>query len=84
MLFVLNVVIFGGLERKLDDAMFFLPHSAKERAKILWRDGAAVGFYTIKRTGEGLMASPGSGGQGSGWGTLSVQELHLESILQQG
>ncbi|XP_058521360.1 protein FAM169B isoform X1 [Ochotona princeps] len=51
-LFVLNVVIFGGLERKLDDAMFFLPHSAKERAKILWRDGAAVGFYTIKRTGS--------------------------------
>nr|KAF6399184.1 family with sequence similarity 169 member B [Molossus molossus] len=49
-LFLLNVVIFGRLERKLDDDdMFFLPHSVREQAKILWRDGAAVGFYTTKR-----------------------------------
>ncbi|XP_071464756.1 protein FAM169B isoform X2 [Marmota flaviventris] len=48
-LFVLNVIIFGRLERSLDDDdMFFLPHSVKERAKILWRNGAAVGFYTTK------------------------------------
>ncbi|XP_058398351.1 protein FAM169B-like isoform X4 [Diceros bicornis minor] len=48
-LFILNVVIFGRLERNLDDDdMFFLPHSVKEQAKILWRDGAAVGFYTTK------------------------------------
>lgn len=53
-LFILNVVIFGRLERKLDeDDMFFLPHSVKEQAKILWRDGAAVGFYTTKRKGKG-------------------------------
>ncbi|KAB0369442.1 hypothetical protein FD755_019447 [Muntiacus reevesi] len=53
-LFILNVVIFGRLERNLDDDdMFFLPHSVKEEAKILWRDGAAVGFYTTKRKGEG-------------------------------
>ncbi|XP_069909593.1 protein FAM169B isoform X3 [Oryctolagus cuniculus] len=52
-LFILNVVIFGRSERSLDDdAMFFLPHSAKERAKILWRNGAAVGFYTTKRKGS--------------------------------
>ncbi|KAM5207234.1 protein FAM169B-like isoform 3-T3 [Hipposideros larvatus] len=52
-LFILNVVIFGGLERKLDDDdMFFLPHSVKEEAKILWRDGAAVGFYTTKMKGS--------------------------------
>ncbi|KAG5197951.1 hypothetical protein JEQ12_007641 [Ovis aries] len=52
-LFVLNVVIFGRLERNLDDDdMFFLPHSVKEEAKILWRDGAAVGFYTTKRKGS--------------------------------
>ncbi|XP_036211562.1 protein FAM169B [Myotis myotis] len=52
-LFVLNVVIFGRLERSLDDdAMFFLPHSGKEQAKILWRDGAAVGFYTTKAKGS--------------------------------
>nr|XP_019582227.1 PREDICTED: protein FAM169B isoform X1 [Rhinolophus sinicus] len=52
-LFILNVVIFGRLERKLDDDdMFFLPHSVKEEAKILWRDGAAVGFYTTKMKGS--------------------------------
>lgn len=57
MLFILNVVIFGRLERNLDDdAMFFLPHSVKEQAKILWRDGAAVGFYTTKMKGEGHTA----------------------------
>lgn len=56
-LFILNVVIFGRLERNLDDDdMFFLPHSVKEEAKILWRDGAAVGFYTTKRKGKGHAA----------------------------
>ncbi|XP_034523812.1 protein FAM169B isoform X3 [Ailuropoda melanoleuca] len=52
-LFILNVVIFGRLERNLDDGdMFFLPHSVKEQAKIVWRDGSAVGFYTTKRKGS--------------------------------
>nr|XP_026250526.1 protein FAM169B [Urocitellus parryii] len=52
-LFVLNVIIFGRLERSLDDDdMFFLPHSVKERAKILWRNGAAVGFYTTNVKGS--------------------------------
>lgn len=61
MLFILNVVVFGRLERKLDDDdMFFLPHSGKEEAKILWRDGAAVGFYTTKVKGEGTGALRGA------------------------
>uniref|UniRef100_H0XFX3 Family with sequence similarity 169 member B n=1 Tax=Otolemur garnettii TaxID=30611 RepID=H0XFX3_OTOGA len=52
-LFVLNVIIFGRSERSLDDDdMFFLPHSVKEQAKILWRHGAAVGFYTTKMKGS--------------------------------
>ncbi|XP_054417955.1 protein FAM169B-like [Pteronotus mesoamericanus] len=52
-LFILNVVVFGRLERRLDDDdMFFLPYSGKEEAKILWRDGAAVGFYTTKAKGS--------------------------------
>lgn len=59
-LFILNVVIFGRLERKLDDDdMFFLPHSVKEEAKILWRDGAAVGFYTTKMKGKSCRAKQG-------------------------
>lgn len=52
-LFVLNTIVFGRLERRLDsDDMFFLPHPAKEQAKVLWRDGAAVGFYSIKMKGS--------------------------------
>ncbi|XP_073918225.1 protein FAM169B-like isoform X2 [Castor canadensis] len=52
-LFILNVIIFGRLERSLDDdGMFFLPHSVKEQAKILWRNGAAVGFYSTKMKGS--------------------------------
>ncbi|XP_042844078.1 protein FAM169B isoform X2 [Panthera tigris] len=60
-LFILNVVIFGRLERNLDDGdMFFLPHPVKEQAKILWRDGAAVGFYTTKRKGSLCGVGPGA------------------------
>ncbi|KAM8783449.1 protein FAM169B-like [Rhynchonycteris naso] len=52
-LFLLNVIIFGRLEQTLDNGdMFFLPHSVTEEAKLLWRDGAAVGFYTTKRKGS--------------------------------
>ncbi|XP_052616182.1 protein FAM169B-like [Peromyscus californicus insignis] len=52
-LYVLNTIVFGRLERDLDDDdMFFLPHPAEEQAKILWRDGAAVGFYSIKMKGS--------------------------------
>nr|XP_055220044.1 protein FAM169BP [Gorilla gorilla gorilla]XP_055220045.1 protein FAM169BP [Gorilla gorilla gorilla] len=52
-LFILNAIIFGRLERNLDDDdMFFLPHSVKEQAKILWRRGAAVGFYRTKMKGR--------------------------------
>ncbi|XP_045152405.1 protein FAM169B [Echinops telfairi] len=59
-LFILNVIIFGRLERNLDaDGMFFLPHSVMEQAKILWRNGAAVGFYTTKT--KGSLCGDGSG-----------------------
>ncbi|XP_075414006.1 protein FAM169B-like [Tenrec ecaudatus] len=59
-LFILNVIIFGRLERNLDaDDMFFLPHSMMEQAKILWRNGAAVGFYTTKM--KGSLCGDGSG-----------------------
>ncbi|KFO22035.1 Protein FAM169B, partial [Fukomys damarensis] len=60
-LFILNVIIFGRLERKLDDDdMFFLPHSVKEQAKILWKNGAAVGFYTVKLKGSLCSKSTGA------------------------
>ncbi|XP_034987680.1 protein FAM169B isoform X2 [Zootoca vivipara] len=47
-LFVLNVIIFGMLERSLTHDVLFVPHSEKECAKIFWRSGDAAAFYTIK------------------------------------
>lgn len=93
-LFVLNVIIFGRLERSLDDDdMFFLPHSVKERAKILWRNGAAVGFYTTNVKGEGHMVSGGCHQfrcwEGGDWrcpavlGTPLAQVLLGEDLLAQ-
>ncbi|XP_078539264.1 protein FAM169B-like isoform X3 [Lissotriton helveticus] len=49
-LFVLNCLIFGALEKddEGEDAAFFVPHSCREDAKIFWQHGEAVGFYTVK------------------------------------
>ncbi|NXW02680.1 F169B protein, partial [Fregetta grallaria] len=51
-LFVLNYIIFGMLEENSANDAFFLPHSATECAKILWRNGEAVAFYSIKMKGS--------------------------------
>ncbi|XP_054243728.1 protein FAM169B-like [Indicator indicator] len=51
-LFVLNYIIFGMLEGSSANDAFFLPHSATECAKILWRNGEAVAFYSVKRKGS--------------------------------
>ncbi|KAG9340758.1 hypothetical protein JZ751_020350 [Albula glossodonta] len=48
-LFLLSQVIFGVLERPPDENIYFSPHPAREVAKILWQDGAASGFYTVKQ-----------------------------------
>ncbi|XP_078539263.1 protein FAM169B-like isoform X2 [Lissotriton helveticus] len=52
-LFVLNCLIFGALEKddEGEDAAFFVPHSCREDAKIFWQHGEAVGFYTVKPKG---------------------------------
>ncbi|XP_062819339.1 protein FAM169B [Anolis carolinensis] len=51
-LFVLNCIIFGMLERSLACDALFVPHPKKERAKIFWTRGEAVAFYTIKGKGS--------------------------------
>ncbi|XP_053899138.1 protein FAM169B-like isoform X3 [Malaclemys terrapin pileata] len=51
-LFVLNSIIFGMLERSSANDTFFVSHSAKESAKIFWRNGDAVAFYTVKMKGS--------------------------------
>ncbi|KAJ8248809.1 hypothetical protein GJAV_G00227990 [Gymnothorax javanicus] len=51
-LFLLSQVIFGVLERPPDLDTYFAPHPEKEVAKILWKDGEAAGFYTVKEKGD--------------------------------
>nr|XP_010306377.1 PREDICTED: protein FAM169B [Balearica regulorum gibbericeps] len=51
-LFVLNYIILGMLEGSSANDAFFLPHSATECAKILWRNGEAVAFYSVKMKGS--------------------------------
>ncbi|XP_066541689.1 protein FAM169B [Hoplias malabaricus] len=51
-LFLLSQIIFGVLERPVDESIYFSAHSAWECGKIFWRDGEAVGFYTIKKKGS--------------------------------
>ncbi|CAM5145698.1 unnamed protein product [Eretmochelys imbricata] len=51
-LFVLNYIIFGMLERSSANDTFFVSHSAQESAKIFWRKGDAVAFYTVKMKGS--------------------------------
>ncbi|XP_031420270.1 protein FAM169B isoform X2 [Clupea harengus] len=50
-LFLMSQIIFGILERTLDEEIHFSPHPLEEFGKILWQDGEAVGFYTIKKKG---------------------------------
>ncbi|XP_066491962.1 protein FAM169B-like isoform X2 [Tiliqua scincoides] len=51
LLFVLNCIIFGMLERGSTCDVLFMPHSEKECAKIFWRSGEAAAFYTTKAKG---------------------------------
>ncbi|KAJ6662937.1 hypothetical protein lerEdw1_011141 [Lerista edwardsae] len=51
-LFVLNCIIFGRLERGSTCDVLFTPHSEKECAKVFWRGGQAAAFYTIKAKGS--------------------------------
>ncbi|XP_013917580.1 PREDICTED: protein FAM169B [Thamnophis sirtalis] len=51
-LYVLNCIIFGMLERSSTDDTVFVPHPKKEDARIFWKSGEAAAFYTIKRRGN--------------------------------
>ncbi|XP_056110909.1 LOW QUALITY PROTEIN: protein FAM169B [Rhinichthys klamathensis goyatoka] len=51
-LFLLSQVIFGILERPLGEDLYFSAYSLWEHGKILWQNGEAVGFYTVKKKGS--------------------------------
>lgn len=50
-LYVLNRVIYRKQEMERHEIPF-LCHSSTDYAKILWKKGEAVGFYSVKPTGE--------------------------------
>lgn len=50
-LFLLSQIVFGILERPLEEDMYFSPHSMSECGKVFWQEGEAVGFYTMKKKG---------------------------------
>lgn len=56
-LFVLNYIIFGMLERNLTCDPLFAPHSKEEHAKIFWDRGEAAAFYTVKPKGIPIMST---------------------------
>lgn len=49
-LYVLNRVIYRVKEMSSEEIPF-LCHGEKDHAKILWDDGEAVGFYSVKAAG---------------------------------
>lgn len=50
-LYVLNRIIYRKQEMERNEIPF-LCHSSTDYAKILWKKGEAVGFYSVKPTGE--------------------------------
>ncbi|KAM6954509.1 soluble lamin-associated protein of 75 kDa-like [Aplochiton taeniatus] len=50
-LYVLNRVVYRAQEMGSDE-LPFLCHGDDEHAKILWKDGEAVGFYSVKPSGS--------------------------------
>lgn len=50
-LYVLNRIIYRKQEMERNEIPF-LCHSSTDYAKILWKKGEAIGFYSVKPTGE--------------------------------
>lgn len=52
-LYVLNRIIYRKNEMERNETPF-LCHSSDDYAKIMWRKGEAVGFYSVKPAGNTL------------------------------
>ncbi|KAM9695876.1 soluble lamin-associated protein of 75 kDa isoform 1-T1 [Trichechus inunguis] len=50
-LYVLNRIVYRKQEMERNEIPF-LCHSSTDYAKILWKKGEAIGFYSVKRTGS--------------------------------
>lgn len=52
-LYVLNRIIYRKKEMERNEVPF-LCHGSNDYAKILWRKGEAIGFYSVKPKGKKL------------------------------
>lgn len=50
-LYILNRVVYRANEMSPEE-LPFLCHGEKDHAKIIWNDGEAVGFYSVKHSGN--------------------------------
>ncbi|KAM6392017.1 LOW QUALITY PROTEIN: soluble lamin-associated protein of 75 kDa [Rhynochetos jubatus] len=50
-LYILNRIIYRTQEMEATDTPF-LCHDSNEYAKIMWNEGEAIGFYSVKKTGS--------------------------------
>ncbi|NXW38498.1 F169A protein, partial [Phaetusa simplex] len=53
-LYVLNRIIYRKQEMERNEVPF-LCHGSKDYAKIMWKKGEAIGFYSVKPTGKTLL-----------------------------
>lgn len=51
-LYILNRVIYRAKEMSSEEELPFLCHGEKDNAKICWNNGEAVGFYSVKPSGN--------------------------------
>ena len=52
-LYVLNRIVYRAKEMNKDEVPF-LCHSENDLAKIIWKNGEAIGFYSVKPEGISL------------------------------
>ena len=51
-LYILSQIMYNEIENTEDEDVFFDFPDENDLVKILWENGNAIGFYTVKRKGE--------------------------------
>uniref|UniRef100_A0A8C0I8K8 Family with sequence similarity 169 member A n=1 Tax=Bubo bubo TaxID=30461 RepID=A0A8C0I8K8_BUBBB len=76
-LYVLNRIIYRTQEMERNEIPF-LCHSSNDYAKIMWKKGEAVGFYSVKPKGSICSSSRGQSYKLSVLDTMFVRKKHRE------
>ncbi|XP_074789081.1 soluble lamin-associated protein of 75 kDa isoform X2 [Athene noctua] len=76
-LYVLNRIIYRTQEMERNEIPF-LCHSSNDYAKIMWKKGEAIGFYSVKPKGSICSSSRGESYKLSVLDTMFVRKKHRE------